>query len=449
MARDRILADILGALGCPASQPISFARLQRLPSAFAVSELAAASVASVGAALSGLAAIGRRPPATVEVDQRLASLWFSKSLRPEGWALPPGFDPINRIYRTADGWIRIHTNSPHHKAAALTVLGSPDEREAVAEAISGWTSTALETAIVQSGGCAAELRSLDAWAAHPQGAAVAEEPLIAWTQNSDGPIGALPAPNLHGVRVLDLTRILAGPAATRLLAGLGADVLRIDPPDWDEPSLVADVTLGKRCARLDLKNGAGLRTLRDLLKEADIVVHGYRPGALDRLGFGAAERAALRPGLVDVSLCAYGHTGPWSGRRGFDSLVQMSSGLAEAGQIAYASDTAQPLPVQALDHATGMMMAAAAIEGLRRRLLTGAGWSAQLSLARTAHLLTRFPCPPTTEPLVAEDEDFLHKTEKTPWGPAHRLRPPLILSDHPVHWTRQATELGAHEPVWH
>lgn len=159
---------------------------------------------------------------------------------------------------------------------------------------------------------------------------------------------------LAGIKVLDFTRVLAGPVATRFLAGLGADVLRIDPPEWDEPGVVPDVILGKRCARLDLHTAEDRRVFEALLARADIVVHGYRPGAMARLGYDEGERRTINPGLVDVSLCAYGWTGPWAGRRGFDSLVQMSIGIAEAGMRWQQAERPVPLPVQALDHATGL-----------------------------------------------------------------------------------------------
>src|SRR5690606_35019655 len=244
----------------------------------------------------------------------------------------------------------------------------------------------LEGRVVEEGGCAAVLRPPAAWASHPQGAAVAREPLVAVERTDPGPDRSAWAPSadrpLHGLRVLDLTRVLAGPAATRVLAGLGADVLRIDPPTWDEPAIVPDMTLGKRAARLDARDPGGLDRLRQLLADADVFVHGYRADALERLGLGEAERRTIRPGLVDVSLDAYGFTGPWATRRGFDSLVQMSSGIADAGMRAAAAERPTPLPVQALDQATGYLMAAAVIAGLRDRIEHGTGSTARLSLAR-------------------------------------------------------------------
>jgi crotonobetainyl-CoA:carnitine CoA-transferase CaiB-like acyl-CoA transferase len=202
-------------------------------------------------------------------------MWFGMTVRPQDWTLPPLWDPVAGDYATADGWIRLHTNAPNHRAIALDVLGAPFEKAAVAAAVARWNADALETAIVERGGAAATMRSIDAWRAHPQGAAVAREPLVSLERHaSDTPAAWNVAPErpLDGIRVLDLTRVLAGPVATRFLAGYGADVLRIDPLDWDEASLAPEVTLGKRCARLDLRTRAGVATFEALLAQADVEI---------------------------------------------------------------------------------------------------------------------------------------------------------------------------------
>lgn len=429
---------------------LAFAGPGALPSAFAVSELAAG---TVGAAVLAIAAWAGDTRA-VRVDRRLASFWFQETIQPIGWQMPSPWDPIAGDYRTTDGWIRLHTNAPHHRAAALAVLGAPAEKPAVAERVGTWRADDLEAAVIAQGGCAATMRDLAAWRAHPHGQAVAAEPLIRLDPGSAAPstvqAGLHDAERpLADIRVLDLTRVLAGPVATRFLAGFGADVLRIDPPDWQEPGVVPSVTLGKRCAHLDLRRAEDLRILRDLLARADILVHGYRPDALARLGLDAAERQRLRPGLVDVCLDAYGWTGPWAGRRGFDSLVQMSSGIAAEGMRHYATEAPRPLPVQALDHATGYLMATAAVMGLIRRRATGRGMIARASLARTAHLLTSLPPAPDSGPFAPmADADFTPEPEATSWGPARRLRPPVAIDGIPMRWDRGASALGSADPVW-
>ncbi len=423
-----------------------------LPSCFPVSDLAAASLIAAGTGMAARLRLAGRDPGPFRVDWRRASLWFQGSVTPVGWTLPAAWDAVAGDYATADGWIRLHTNAPHHRAAALKVLGAPADRDAVAARVAQWSADALEQAVVEAGGCAAAMRSRQAWAAHPQGAALAAEPLV-WVEEGTegaGPAAAVEADRpLAGIRVLDLTRVLAGPVATRFLASYGASVRRIDPPDWDEPGVLPDVTPGKHRARLDLKQPEDRARLEQLLAGADILVHGYRPDALDRLGLGAARRQAIRPGLIDVSLSAYGWTGPWAGRRGFDSLVQMSTGIAQAGMDWKGSDRPQPLPVQALDYATGYLLAACALHGLNHRTATGRGSRWRTSLARMAALLTMAPAAAAAPPLTpAGPEDHEPDLEMTGWGPVHRLRPALDMPGARAFWDRPAGPLGTDAPAW-
>ncbi|MGY2291906.1 CoA transferase [Pseudomonas sp. SDO528_S397] len=446
-----LLTPIQTALGLP-RQPLSFTEAGALPSVFAVTELASASIAAAGQAVAQLVLqqTGRLP--SVSVDRRLASFWFSSSLRPLGWQVPPLWDPVAGDYACADGWIRLHTNAPHHRAAAERVLGPVADRDAMARKVAAWNAAELEQAIVDAHGCAAQMRSWQAWQVHPQGMAVNQEPLIhqnTFATACEKPwLGTVARP-LAGIKVLDLTRVLAGPTASRFLAGLGADVLRIDSPDWNEPGVVPEMTLGKRCARLDLKNPEDRKRFDQLLQQADILLHGYRANALEHLGYGEAALQSLAPGLIDVALNAYGWSGPWRNRRGFDSLVQMSSGIAQAGMQRNHADKPVPLPLQALDHATGYLMAAAAIQALSQRLKSGCGGSAMLSLARTAKLLVDAGQVAEQPPLRAEapaDQGLL--VEQTCWGPAHRLLAPLTISGTPLQWQLPAGELGSHRPQW-
>jgi crotonobetainyl-CoA:carnitine CoA-transferase CaiB-like acyl-CoA transferase len=447
--KDRILA----ALDLPMTERaiVKFCGADNLPSAFPVTDLAAGTIAAAALAVSELIGLFGDTP-TVSVDRRLSSLWFAWSIRPIGWRPPAPWDAIAGDYCAGDGWIRLHTNAPMHRAAALSVLGCGNDHDAVARTVETWSAEALEAAIVAAGGCAAVMRSAQAWSEHPQGRAVAAEPLIAlspatafegsdWHPRPDRP--------LAGLKVLDLTRVLAGPIATRFLAGYGADVLRIDPPGWDEPGIIPEVTLGKRCARLDLRTAGDRAIFEQLLARADILVHGYRPGALDALGYGEAQRQAIRPGLIDVSLDAYGWSGPWKERRGFDSLVQMSAGIAEAGMAWKGSDKPVPLPVQALDHATGYLMAAAAIRALIGRLRGEGGSTARLSLARTASLLSQFQ-PDRRAPVgsAQAEADYDPAIEETAWGPAQRAIAPATIEGAPMLWNRPASRLGSADPIW-
>ena len=450
----RFLATMADSLAIPrdACARVGLSGAGNLASVFAVSDFATAAVTCAASAMSELLAIRFALAPQVTVNRRLSSLWFGWSIRPEGWTLPPLWDPIAGNYAARDGWIRLHTNAPHHRDAALAVLRVGAEKSAVARAVSAWSAEELEAAIVQNKGCAAAMRTMEAWDAHAQGRVVSAQPLFTtqvtepsstttWSPTPDRP--------LRGLRVLDLTRVLAGPVATRFLAGFGAEVLRIDPPDWDEPGAIPEVTLGKRCARLDLRDRGARTVLTDLLRNADVLVHGYRRDALENIGFGAEARRAIRPGLIDVSLNAYGWDGPWRNRRGFDSLVQMSAGIADAGMRVWREDQPTPLPVQALDHATGYVMAAAVLRGLAQRVNRGHGFEARTSLAHAARVLVNGPRAEHTAPFDPPGEDeWSDGIESTDFGPARRLKAPVTIEGAPMRWDRPAAKLGTSAPAW-
>lgn len=427
---------------------------ERLTSRFAVTDLATESFGAVGSAITSLVkCLGLSPEdPEITVDSRLASLWFINSIYPVDWKLPPVWDAIAGNYQTSDGWIRLHTNFRHHRKTALSVLGVNEDKQKVAQAILLRGKEELETAIVQAGGVAAAMRTRQEWSQHAHGNTVAAEPLIHWNSISCSTPLNWPATRerpLAGLNVLDLTRVLAGPVATRTLAGFGANVLRIDPPDWEEPNVIPDVTLGKRCARLDLTRQEDRQQFEQLLASADLLIHGYRPGALDKMGYSPTVRHEISPALMEVSLNAYGWTGPWSQHRGFDSLVQMSCGIADAGMHWKKQDNPYPLPAQALDHATGYLMAAAAIKAIEN-LITGKGCThARLSLARTAELLVK-QTQKEHVPLAADikPSDLSSHIEQTPWGKAHRLKPAIEIHGTPMKWDHAACQLGSSLAKW-
>lgn len=436
---------------------------EHLPAWYKVTDLAAESIAAAGLMLQqrldGPELLGQITT-IVTVDRRLASLWFSKSIRPMGWELPPAWDSIAGNYQAKDGWVRLHTNATLHKQAALSVLACKDDSGVVAKTVKNWLADALADAVIEAGGCSTVMRTPEQWLAHPQGIAVAAEPLIHWDlhtlTNRDKNTATkqiskavkLKRP-LQGIKVLDLTRILAGPIATRFLAAYGADVLRIDPPGWDEPSTSPEVTIGKRCAGLDLRVEKDRNTFETLLKQADLLVHGYRPGALAGLGYDATALQKINPRLVDVSLCAYGWTGPWAMRRGFDSVVQMSCGMSDYGMVQSGAGQPVSLPVQALDHATGYLIAAAAIHALNRRDTTGEIYTARLSLARTASLLMSQVSHPESSKFSSEtNQDIDSLIEKTEWGEARRIRFPLEVAGMPAQWNYPAGSLQVSEATW-
>ncbi len=354
-----------------------------LPSRFQVGALASATIGVATLAAAEFWAMRRGETLRrVTVERPLASAAFrcERLLAPIGWELPAIWDPIAGDYEAADGWIRLHTNYSYHRDAAIRVLGVAADRQQVAAAVKSRHAEELEGAVVDAGGCAAALRSRVAWQSHAQGMALANEPLCIWDgRSARQPARGEPDSPLGGIRVLDLTRVIAGPIGARYLAAFGADVLRLDPPGFREVAALLPVTTrGKRCAALDLTDSAHRNTWERLVAQADVLIHGYRPGAMEKLGYSTNRLRELNPALVIVRYDAYGWSGPWAARRGFDSLVQMSSGIADPGN----GGRPTPLPAQALDHGTGYLIAAAAC-----RALSDGHACARLSLARTARLL--------------------------------------------------------------
>jgi hypothetical protein len=425
-----------------------------LPSVYDTTGFATATVGAAALAVAELAAVRSAAPlAGVEVDRGAASasFRFEGLLQAEGWELPPVWDPVAGDYATADGWIRLHTNYRHHLGAALDVLGVVAEREAVATEVARWRGDELEAAVVAAGGCAAVMRTADEWASHPAGRATAgERPVVI---GAPVPISGGTGPDLAqrpgsaplaGIRVLDLTRVIAGPVATRYLAGYGADVLRIDPPGFEEvAALLPEATAGKRCAFLDLTDAADRERFEQLVGEAHVVVGGFRPGALAGLGYGPDGLRAINPALITVTHDAYGWAGPWARRRGFDSLVQMSTGIAAAGAAAAGTDRPTPLPAQALDHGTGHLLAAATCRALTRLLADGVAADVRGSLVGAANVVVANPAVDDRPPSVTTASAALERGE-TAWGPLRRVPLAGCIAGITPSWSIDAGPLGRH-----
>ncbi|MGH3210602.1 MAG: CoA transferase [Trebonia sp.] len=447
-----------GAPDVPAQLTVSGPRTF-LPSAFDVTGLAAASVAAATlAAAEYRAARNESPVAAVRVDSRAACAAFAAEglFTPVGWSLPDIWDPIAGNYQARDGWIRLHTNYASHRAAVTGLLNA-DDRDSVRAAARQWKAADLEAAVVAAGGCAAAMHDRDGWLASAAGAAsaaapalaVTERPLVAGSGAGAGTARAErpAAPPYAGVRVLDLTRVIAGPVATRFLAAYGADVLRLDPPGFAEvPALLPETTAGKRTAAVNLTTPAGRATFERLVADADVLVTGLRADALSRLGYDDTTLTTLNPALVIASHNAYGWDGPWRDRRGFDSLVQMSCGIAAAG----GGDGPAPLPVQALDHATGYLLAAAVGRALTARLTRRVARRVLASLTGTANLLWSLPRPADLGdvPPMPRREDFTLTDTRTAWGPARRVPVPGEITGAAPELRLEAGPLGRHEPAW-
>ena len=449
----RLLAEAWTALG--ADGPIPALQVTgapgQLPSHLPVEDTA---VACAGAALLAASALhaqrGGTGPRAARLDRGHVAAAFRSEHRVQlnGQAIGVGFAPLSRFWRASDGWVRTHGNYPWHRDALLRALGCGDDREAVAAAIAGRGAREVEDLVTDAGGVAAAVRTETGWRAGPPGQAVAAARLVEPSSLGDAPprrraAGTLPA---AGLRVLDLTRVIAGPVATRYLAALGADVLRLDPPHRPElPQQTYDGLLGKRSAVLDL--GTGSARLRELLDAADVLVHGYRPRALDRFGLSPDALAEHHPGLVVVSLSAWGRAGPWGSRRGFDSIVQAASGIA----IAESPDGERPgaMPCQLLDHGTGYLCAAAALRGLAVQAVSGGTQVRELSLARTAHwLLGQERGGASAAAVAAETGANWLTTLGSAEGPVTVVRPPGQLDGLELAWPSPLTRYGSDPPQW-
>lgn len=460
-AAGRALAGLWGLAGLPGD------RLERirltgrdpvLPSSFRVG--AAAQSAIAAAALAAAEIWGRRTGRmqAVAVDMRSAAVEFrsERYLRVGGQPAPEPWDRIAGAYRCGDGrWVRLHTNFPHHRDGVLGLLACSHERQSVSEALLRWSASEFEDAAGRAGLVVAMMRSFAQWDAHPQGRAVAVLPPFTIERIGDAPPVALPARGerpLSGLRALDLTRVIAGPVCGRTLAAHGADVLRVTADHLPAiEALDIDTGRGKLSTRIDLRSPEGRATLARLVGDADLFVQGYRPGALASRGFGPPELAAMRPGIVCVSLSAYGHEGPWSERRGFDSLVQTAAGFNFAEAEAAGVEGPKPLPAQALDHASGYLMAFAAMAALLRRAEQGGSWLVRVSLAQTAHWLRGlgrvergFACP---DPGIDDVRDLMEEGQSDS-GLLSAVRHAARLSETPARWERPAAALGAHPPSW-
>jgi crotonobetainyl-CoA:carnitine CoA-transferase CaiB-like acyl-CoA transferase len=427
------------------------------PTPYRIGTAGAAALAAVGVAASEIWGLrtGRRQRIGVDVRAAAASLRSARYLRIDGQPPPGPWDPLSGFYPVAGGrWISIHCNFPSHRDAALRVLGAAGDRAAAETASKAWDGLALEDAIHAAGGCAGLARSAQEWARHPQFAAVAAQPLLEIVRIGDGPPQPLPpgARPLAGLRVLDLTRVLAGPTCARTLAEHGADVLKIGAahlPDLNTTEL--DTGIGKLSAHVDLRSSEGVAALQALLRVADVFSQSYRPGALAARGFSPVAAAALRPGIVYVSLSAWGPTGPWSDRRGFDSIVQTVSGMVlESGRDA----KPRLMPVAAVDYVSGYLMAYGAMMALARRVREGGSWLVRVSLARTGRWIVDLGMQDFIAiaglPPELSQEEIARLTMETdaPAGRVRHLRPVLSMSETPPGWTRPPVPPGYHPAEW-
>ncbi|MDO5698724.1 MAG: CoA transferase [Dermatophilus congolensis] len=389
----------------------------------------AVSAAQAIAAARGIRAEVATAPAAIA-----ASFGAIENLRIDGreavaWA------PVSGFVEAADGWVRLHGNYPHHAAAITRALGA-STRDELIEAVADMSASEVERAVTAERGLAVAVRSEEEWLAHPHGEVTADDPWVSVDGHGERPaLPQDPDEPLGGVRVLDLTRVIAGPTCSQLLACLGADVLRIDRPD--RPELLDQYLsngMGKRSVAVDLATVP--EKLEELLATADVVLLGYRPGSLARFGLDPDDLARRHPHLVVGSLSAWGERGPWANRPGFDSIVQAASGIA-----AQCGSGGRPgaLPVQALDHAAGYRMAA----HLMRLLAEARAGIVRISLLGAARTLLAYPPPPeqAAAPLKISTVEM-----PSPHGELALVPPPLTLDGATIE--RGLTEYAGAELSW-
>ena len=433
-----------------------------LPTAFRITETATATLAAVGLAASDLWELrtGRRQKIAVDARKATASLRSGRYLKMEDTPVEFGRNPVVGIYPSKGGRSNyLHGNFPHHRAATLKVLGVEENPEAVRNAVAQWDALELEEAIIAAGSAGGMVRTMEEWAKHPQAAAIASLPLMEIIRIGDAPPEPLPKGSrpLSGIRVLDLTRVIAGPTCARTLAEHGADVLKISSKHL--PTLGRqeyDTGHGKLSAHLDLREDKDKEILRALVREADVFSQGYRPGTLADKGFSPEALAKLRPGIVCVSLCAFSHLGPWASRRGFDTVIQSVSGIvARQGEL-FPGKTPGPqfYPVSAIDFLTGYLMATGAMVALARRAREGGSWLVRTSLAQVGRwLVDQGEIPESQRKNIPKEftPEELRQwsiTSNTPLGKLQHLGPTLQLSETPPRWDRPTVMPGHHQPVW-
>lgn len=463
------LADAQTRLSFVGADPI-------LNSPFALGTAGAAALAALGTAVSDLWQWrgGRPLDVRVELAHAAAALRSTTYLRIDGQPPPSPWDPIAGFYATADGrHIQLHTNFPHHRDGTLALLRVGADREQVARAILRREAFELEDAMAAAGLCATAARTRAEWLAHPQAQALAALPLLEIQRVADAdpePLSTRPRKPLSGVRMLDLTRVLAGPTAGRCFVEHGAEVLAICSPDLPNlPFVMQDTNHGKYSAHLRLRDAADLARLRQLVSGCDVFLQAYRPGALQGLGLGVADLVRLRPGIVCVDLSAYGHVGPWQARRGYDTLVQSACGIAAEQGRAVApmrgETLAAPrhLPCSALDYVTGFLAAFGAVVALTRRSREGGSWHVRVSLAQTARWLDALGRVRRSAGLL-KPAQMLPELDAEAWmqesdsaaGPLRYLKPALqLLSPFPAiaqaiapGWDFPAVPAGTHAAQW-
>lgn len=441
---NRLLAQLLPVLDIDpayAQAHLLLGQGNALPSNLHVNELACGAVAAAALA----AAQWRRAQRTV-VDPRQVSVAFrNDQLQTIDGQKSTGFAPLSGFFTTSDGWVRLHANYPHHRQRLLAALGLSEntDRQQLARLLEQGKAADIAESVTAANGIAAQVRTAAQWRDTEQAKAARAVPMLAI--NNVAKSNAVPSSAQQRVRVLDMTRVIAGPVATRTLGYLGCDVLRVDNPAMPElPFQHIDTGADKRSALLDLREPEALHRLHELLATADVLVTGYRPDALAAFGLDSTTLAERYPSLIHASLSAWTDSGPWGQRRGFDSIVQAATGIG----MLESKDGSTPgaLPAQALDHATGYLLAAGILRALKWRREQGGTWRVAAHLLTTAHWLLDQGAAPERGQALADVSPWQTSTP-TASGIVIQSRPAFALDNH-ANFSRVGALWGSDDATW-
>ena len=437
------------------------------PTVFRIGDTCASVIASIGVAVSDMWEMktGRRQSVAVDVrhaagTMRSSDFTFFKGA--DGRFEPVAHDPemqhmrsVTQPWPTKDGrWFLPHLNLSHLCERVLGVLKCESTPESVRDGVAKWNADDLEEAIAKARACGGKVRSNAEWLEHPQGQYLAARPLIEIEKIGDSAPEPMPAGDrpLSGIKVLDLTRILAGPVAARTLAEHGAEVLMVTAPHLPQTrEHVRDTSHGKRSTFLDLTKTGQAAQLKALAKDADVFSQGYRPGSLHTLGFGPQELAAQRPGIVYLSISCFGSGGPFAGRAGWEQVAQTVTGIChDSGR-----DRPTLIHAAACDWTTGFLGAYGVLLALARRAREGGSYHVRVSLCQTGMFIYRqgkvaidAALSPSTNGLSRAEIEALQISADTPYGPMRFLKPVVQLSETPARWARPTPKLGADAPKW-
>ncbi len=429
-----------------------------LPGIYHVGVQAQSAIAASALAAAEIHRARGGPAQEVSVPMRNAAISFrsERYLRVDGAQVRNGFDPIHGFYKCGDGgWVQIHGNFPQHRMAAAELLRCSYSRPGVQRVLDGMGAAEVEELFAANMLPCARMRSEEEWNAHPQSAALDAQPIVVLEKIGEAdprPLPPMAQRPLEGLKVLDLTKVIAGPVCGRTMTEHGADVLQITAGHMAHAmALVIDSNRGKRSAYLDLRKAPNVERLKALAQDSDIFVQGYRPGTLASRGLSPEAMAELRPGIVYVSLSAFSHEGPWAHRRGFDSIVQTCSGIGHAGGVAAGMDGMHHLPCQALDHASGYLMAFGGMMARRKQAQEGGSWLVRVSLARTGRWLQSLgkqDAMDAPDPSLDDVQDMIEDYGDVPFGHMRGIKPAAVLSKTPGCWATPTVRPGTHPPEW-